>query len=455
MENPSNVLAIDDVKMATGFEIEAVFVSKDQIEREIDKFFGIKESVEKAIEKIEIPTFSDISSDELKSSEVDSPIIKIVDYLVCKAIKQNASDIHIDPQEDAFRIRFRIDGILQSIITPPKHAQNLLISRIKIMARMDITNKRMPQDGRISYNFASCHMDLRVSVVPTMFGEKMVLRLLYKDRVIFPLEKLGFQRDNYDKYIRSLKKNSGMILVTGPTGCGKTTTLYSTLSHLNTTEENIITIEDPVEYQLKEVNQIQINEKTGLTFAKGLRAILRQDPDIIMIGEIRDVETAKVAIRSALTGHLVFSTLHTNNVISTLFRFLDMGIPSYLIASSIEGVLSQRLIRLICQNCKVSYEPLEDELEIFKIYTSNSNFKSFVRGKGCRDCNNTGYRGRTAVYELLIINDELKEMLGKEISIKNFTEKAIDMGYIPLIKNAIKKVETGQTTLEEAIRVAF
>ncbi len=458
MADPNNILAIDDVKMITGLDIDIEVVSQEELDREIKGIFGLKRSVEKAIEQLEKPEELKSKAKEEKDEfyeYAEGPAIKIVDHLVYEAVKQEASDIHIDPRENEIWIRFRIDGILQNVISFSKHAENNLISRIKVIAGMDIANKRTPQDGRMSYELDNYKIDIRVSIVPTIFGEKTVLRLLYTNKVIIPLDKLGFQSLQYSEYHETIKKSTGMILITGPTGCGKTTTLYSTLTHLNSSEKNIITIEDPVEFQLDKVNQIQIEEKAGVTFADGLRAILRQDPDIIMIGEIRDLETARIAIRSALTGHLVFATLHTNSVISALFRFLDMGIASHLIAPSVEAVVSQRLIRLACKYCKINYEPSENELIIFRKYTANSNFNDFTKGRGCKSCNNTGYKGRKAVFETLILNEELRELLLKHVSLTDFAKKAKETGYIPMIQNAFKDVENQVTTLEEAIKVEF
>ncbi|WP_338086489.1 GspE/PulE family protein [Natranaerofaba carboxydovora] len=455
MEDPLNVIAIDDVKMITGYEIETVVVSNDDIKKEIERFFGIEESVEKVMENIErdnIDVYSSVSKGD--DVEVEGPIIKAVDYLVVRAINEKASDIHIDPNEYGLRVRFRVDGMLKDVTTPPKHVKNLLITRIKIMAGMDITNKRLPQDGRINYDVSGSNIDLRIATLPTIFGEKVVIRLLHKERVVFSLEELGFLQKNFINYKQFINKNSGMILVTGPTGCGKTTTLYSTINHLEAPEKNILTLEDPVEYQFKNINQVQIDEKTDLTFATGLRSVLRQDPDIIMVGEIRDVDTAQIAIRAALTGHLVFSTLHTKNVISTIFRFLDMEIPSYLLASALEGVLSQRLVRLICNNCREPYQPSKEEIEVLKKFSSDDKLNNLTRGKGCKYCNNTGYNGRTAVYELLKIDDNLQELLNKNTPYKDFKKEALKQGYTPLVKNAIKKVENGETTIEEVLKVA-
>ncbi|ACB85670.1 GspE/PulE family protein [Natranaerobius thermophilus] len=461
MGDPLNVVAIDDVKMATGMEVEPVIASPREIEGEINRHFGIQDSVEKAIEEIEGSAEEEAESEiaateeeELSNLETNAPVVKVVNSLVSQAYEQGASDIHIEPTKQGMQIRYRIDGVLHNVATPPRYAKDLLISRVKIMAGMDITKKRIPQDGRSNYNIGGHEIDLRVSTLPTIYGEKVVIRLLHKDKVIFSLDKLGFQQDNFKLYQGLLKNSAGMVLVTGPTGCGKTTTLYSSLNRINSSEKNIITIEDPVEYQIEGINQVQTNEKGGLTFANGLRAILRQDPDIIMVGEIRDLETAQIAIRSALTGHLVFSTLHTNNAIATLSRLVDMGIPPFLVSSAVEGVLSQRLVRIICSNCKIEYSPTAEEQEIYHRY-SGEQVDTLYKGKGCTNCNNTGYKGRTAIHELLILDKTLKDMLAREASERELTEEARKRGFSYLIENAISKVSQGITTMEEVIRATF
>lgn len=453
MVDTMNILAIDDVKRTTGCEVEVTLVSEEELAREIQRFFGIKEYVEKAIEEIEVNTDLNIAEYETREEVEYSPVVKVINSLIAQAVKENASDIHIDPQEDGIKIRFRIDGLLQNVTSPSREVQSLLVTRIKVMAGLDITNKRLPQDGKIFFDFTGYKIDLRVSIVPTIFGEKVVLRLLYKERIIFPLDKLGFKENFFADFIKLINKNTGMILVTGPTGCGKTTTLYSILHHLESTEKNILTVEDPVEYQLKDINQIQIEEKTKMTFARGLRSILRQDPDIIMVGEIRDQETAEIAIRAALTGHLVFSSLHTNSAISTISRLLDMGIAPYLLSSALEGVLSQRLLRLNCPRCTEIYTPSKDELEFYKLISGEKNLMfDFYCGKGCNFCNYTGFKGRRAVYELFHLTPGFKKVLAKNRSLEALNSLAVDEGYVPLIKTAVQVIKKGETTLHEIIR---
>ncbi|OWZ84053.1 GspE/PulE family protein [Natranaerobius trueperi] len=454
MSDPLNVVAIDNIQMATGLEIEPVIATTKEIEQEITRFFGITEYLEETINQIDSSYDKSKNENSIENIGEDSPVVQVVNSLINQAIKREASDIHIDSTKTSMNVRFRIDGILHDITSPPKHVQDLLISRIKIMGGMDVTKKRTPQDGRCSFNLEGIESDLRISTLPTIFGEKIVIRVLIKNRKYINLDELGFRVQDLDKYIKLLKSSAGMILVTGPTGCGKTTTLYSSLNRINSLEKNIITIEDPVEYQLSRINQVQINEQIELTFTNGLRTILRQDPDIIMIGEIRDIETAQIAIRSAITGHLVLSTLHTDSAINTLTRLIDMGIPSFLIKAFAGGIVSQRLVRIICSTCQEKYTPSKQELEIYKKYSKVQTDVTFYKGRGCKNCENTGYKDRTAVYELLILDNIIIDMLIRGCT-KELTDYARTQGFIPLLENAMDKVAKGETTIEEVNRIIF
>ncbi|WVU09823.1 GspE/PulE family protein [Natranaerobius thermophilus JW/NM-WN-LF] len=455
---PLNILIIDEIKLITGKEVEIWLATPGEIDREIKRFFDIKEVVEKEVQLISKESVTNIidnkNSDQNLNFENEAPAIKIIDTVIKLAIDQEASDIHFEPTSSDMLVRFRVDGMMRQITCFPKHTQELLISRIKIMTNMDITVKRLPQDGRCEFTSQEQNIDLRASALPTIFGEKIVIRLLYKEKIIFPLDKLGFKDKELSQYKAMLADSSGMILVTGPTGCGKTTTLYSSLSWINSPEKNIITVEDPVEYQLPGVNQVEMNEKAGLTFAIGLRSILRQDPDIIMIGEIRDLETARIAVRSSLTGHLVFSTLHTSNSIGALSRLIDMGIPMYLLNSSIKGILSQRLVRKICNHCKELYQPSFQELNFYEAHANHISYlPNFFRGRGCRICNGTGYQGRKAVFELLVVDNQIKKEIAKGVTKLDDLNFASVWDCLTLVNNALQDVNSGITTLEEVIRI--
>ncbi|HEY3425984.1 MAG TPA: GspE/PulE family protein, partial [Negativicutes bacterium] len=408
MFDPTNFFAIDDVQMVSGCEVEVVIAAKQEILRAINQSYGVQDLVEKAVNKLQ-PAETTISL-ELQTTE-DAPVISIVNSLISQAIKERASDIHIEPQDNAVRVRFRVDGVLREVVTFPQHSHAAIISRVKIMSEMDIAEKRLPQDGRIKVQEDTRDIDIRVSTLPTILGEKVVLRILDKSRLIVDSKGLGFSDDNFQRVQKLYAQSQGMILVTGPTGSGKTTTLYTTLAELNSVEKNIITIEDPVEYRLKGINQIQVNQKAGLTFANGLRSLLRQDPNIVMVGEIRDKETADIAIRAALTGHLVLSTLHTNNAPGAIIRLLDMGIEPFLAASSILGIIAQRLVRVICTECKQSYSPKFDSPERVFLGIAAGAEVTLYRGAGCTHCEYTGYRGRIAIHEVMPTSSVLREAI--------------------------------------------
>jgi len=390
---------------------------------------------------------------DLLDDTSDAPIIKLVNLMLSQAVKDGASDIHIEPAQNKVTIRSRVDGILYNMLSPPKHTQSALISRIKIMADLNIAEKRLPQDGRIEIKIANKNIDIRVSTLPTAFGERVVMRLLDKSNVLLKLSESGMPEDNFKKFNRLIHSAHGILLVTGPTGSGKTTTLYGALSTINKTDINIITIEDPVEYQIQGIGQIQVNPKIDLTFARGLRSIVRQDPDVILVGEIRDLETAEIAIQSALTGHLVFSTLHTNDAASAVTRLIDMGIEPFLITSSVLGILAQRLVRVICRDCKEEYTPDAESLKNIGITPEMAAGKKIYRGTGCPSCINTGYKGRIGVFELMILEDTIKNLILKTSDSNAIKRKAVELGMRTLRQDGARKVFDGITTIEEVFRV--
>ncbi len=459
ISDPTDIVAIDYLR--TLIPNSKLYVSSyEAIFRNIEKYYSMETTVKEAVKEmtggssieVEKEETKDIelSIDEAKSLAEAAPIIRLMNQIMTEAITSNASDIHIEPQKRYLRIRYRIDGVLRDTMNLPKNIQPGVISRVKIMANLDIAERRRPQDGRINLKFRGREIDLRVSVLPGIFGEKVVLRILDKERSLIPLEQLGFSEESLEVFRTLINQPYGMILITGPTGSGKSTTLYAILRILNSPDVNILTVEDPVEYQLDGITQVQVNPKINLTFANALRSFLRQDPDIILVGEIRDKETAQIAMEAALTGHLVFSTLHTNDSFSAPTRLIDMGIEPYLIASSLIGVTAQRLVRKICADCKEEYKPSEFLLKQVGI----ENYDGvFYRGKGCIACNNSGYKGRIAVQEVLKIDDNIREMIlnrNPSTEIKNY---AIKNGNISLLQDAIDKAKKGITTIDEVIRV--
>jgi len=392
---------------------------------------------------------------DLLEDTSDAPIIKLVNLMLSQAVKARASDIHIEPSQQRLKIRYRVDGLLYDMLSPPKHVQSALISRVKIMAKMNIAEKRLPQDGRIEIRIADRSVDIRVSTIPTAHGERVVLRLLDKSNVLLKVSDLGMPETALQDFENLIHSPYGIFLVTGPTGSGKTTTLYAALSTLNTTDTNIITIEDPVEYQMEGVGQIQVNRKIDLTFAKGLRSIVRQDPDVILVGEIRDLETAEIAIQSALTGHLVFSTLHTNDSASAVTRLIDMGIEPFLVTSSVTAILAQRLVRVLCPHCKEEYQPHEASLRKIGITPRMAEGKSIFIGRGCPECLHTGYYGRTGLFELLVLDKEIRNLILKTSDANLIKAKAIDRKMITLRQDGAVKVLNGITTIEEVFRVTY
>ncbi len=452
--DPTNLFALDEAARITGKNIIPNIISTEDFILVFSRLYGTGDKLYQLAKNIE-EKILEIGADDkfLEKLAEDTPAIQLVDNIIYKAIKEKASDIHIEPDEDILRIRFRIDGILQEILTINKILYSPLISRVKILSNMNIAEKRIPQDGRFKVSFEEKEVDFRVSTLPTSYGEKVVLRVLDKSKELLDLTKLGIDQYNLKIYESIVEKPYGIILISGPTGSGKTTTLYATLNKLNSMEKNIITVEDPIEYKFKLINQVQVDEKADLTFANALRSILRQDPDIIMIGEIRDKETAEIAIQASLTGHLVLSTIHTNDAVSSVTRLIDMGIENFLVSSSVIGVGSQRLVRKICESCKVEYTPEKEVIERLGINTNNISDIKFYRGTGCNECSNSGYKGRISIFEVLKITKEVKEAINRNESIAAIKDIAIEQGFKPMFKNGMELALKGITTIEEIMRV--
>ncbi|MFX3623035.1 MAG: GspE/PulE family protein [Ectobacillus sp.] len=447
MADPMDYFVMNDLRLLTGFQIEPLIAVKDDILRTINRHYDLQEPLEGWQVEMEPVQREEPELDD------DSPAVKLVNQLVQYAITQKASDIHIDPQESKIIVRYRIDGKLHTERVLPKYMQGMLTARIKIMAAMDITEQRIPQDGRIKFQYEFHQADLRVSSLPTIYGEKLVLRVLDLGNSLNDVTKLGFHSVNMERFLKLIHKPHGIVLITGPTGSGKSSTLYAALNKLNTEDVNIITIEDPVEYQLEGVNQIQVNPQIGMTFATGLRSILRQDPNIIMVGEIRDRETAEIAIRASLTGHLVLSTLHTNDSLSTVTRLMDMGIEPFLLASSLTGVVSQRLIRRVCRDCKTEVAATEREKEIF--VSRGLSIDTVSRGMGCPTCNMSGYKGRLAIHELLVIDEQMRQAIANRESFSELRRLAVQNKTIFLLDDGLLKVKQGYTTTEEVLHVVM
>lgn len=470
MQDPLDVYAIDEIRLITGLDVDPVISTAESIQRAISEWYspGSSGSSEAAVSEL-IDGFDsaeidlggaargddDASIEELRGLSEGAPVIRLANLILTRGIHDRCSDIHLQPGKTSLRVRYRLDGILHDGMTVPKRAQSSLISRLKIMSDMDIAEKRAPQDGRISATVDGRQYDFRVSTLPSVYGEKVVLRILDKSSIMVGLNRLGFLTQTQELFESIINRTYGVILVTGPTGSGKSTTLYSVLSKLNSGEKNILTIEDPVEYELAGITQTQVNVKAGLTFAAGLRTMLRQDPDIIMLGEIRDKETATIATEAALTGHLVLSTLHTNDAPGSVTRLMDMGIEPFLIASSVICVLAQRLLRLICPKCKESYIPLKDALKRLEMMTEDGPDVTFSRGRGCAHCNGTGYKGRIGIYELMPISDNIRDMILARESSYRIRETAVKEGMKTLRDDAMEKILLGLTTLEESLRVIY
>jgi type IV pilus assembly protein PilB len=473
MIDPTNVFAMDDIKFMTGFNIEPVVASETAIREAIDKYYGSTHAIElkKVMEDIAIvdqkmegdDTSLELASEEeaidlegLEQAAEEAPIIKLVNLILSSALKRGASDIHIEPYEKEFRVRYRIDGMLYNIMNPPLKLKDAITSRIKIMSKLDISEKRLPQDGRIKIKMKNegkvKDLDFRVSVLPTLYGEKVVLRLLDKDNLMLDMTRLGFEPESLKKFESAILKPYGMVLVTGPTGSGKTNTLYSSIAQLNKIDTNVMTAEDPVEFNLPGINQVQMKEQIGLNFAAALRAFLRQDPNIILVGEIRDFETAEIAIKAALTGHLVLSTLHTNDAPSTISRLMNMGIEPFLVATSVHLICAQRLIRRICKDCKEEVSTPPQTLIDAGFSPTEAKKVTTYRGKGCPTCNGTGYKGRVGLYEVMEINDEVRELVLIGASSLELKKKAVEHGMLTLRASGLQKLRDGVTTLEEVLR---
>jgi len=462
MYDPLDLILLDNLKKLTGCEINPVIATESDIIKAIDEFYGktslLKEAVEASYEmpiestaeEIGISSDEELSLDMLIARAEEAPVVKLVDLIIRQAIDERASDIHIEPYKDKINLRYRIDGKLYEIPPPARHLHLPIISRIKILAKLDIAEKRLPQDGAFVVKLENRPIDLRVSTIPTIFGEKLVLRILDRSSVILDLNQLGFEAKQLELMRRAINSPYGLVFLTGPTGSGKTTTLYAVLSEIKSPSKNIITIEDPVEYRLEGINQVQIKPEIGLTFATALRSFLRQDPDIILVGEVRDLETAEICIRSALTGHLVLSTLHTNDAPAAINRLIDIGVDSYLITPSLLLVVAQRLFRKLCPDCKEAYEPAKEQLGVIKLKS-----ELIYKPKGCNKCNNTGFRGRSCIAEIMVINDQIRESISQKASFQKIREIARASGMQTLYDSALRKVEDGVTSLEEAISVTL
>jgi type IV pilus assembly protein PilB len=474
MIDPTNVFAMDDIKFMTGFNIEPVVASETALRESIDKYYGSTHSIElkRVMEDIAIidqkleseVTSLEVAQEEetidlegLEQAAEEAPIIKLVNLVLSSSLKRGASDIHIEPYEKEFRVRFRIDGVLYNIMNPPLKLKDAIVSRIKIMAKLDISEKRLPQDGRIKIRMKNeggkvKELDFRVSVLPTLFGEKVVLRLLDKDNLMLDMTRLGMESESLKKFMFAISKPYGMVLVTGPTGSGKTNTLYSSIAQLNKVDTNIMTAEDPVEFNLPGINQVQMKEQIGLNFAAALRSFLRQDPNIILVGEIRDFETAEIGIKAALTGHLVLSTLHTNDAPSTISRLMNMGIEPFLVATSVHLICAQRLVRRVCKDCKEEISTPQQTLVEAGFSAQEAKTVKIFKGKGCPTCNGTGYKGRIGLYEVMEIDDDIRELILVGASAIELKKKSIEKGMIGLRQSGLIKIRDGITTMEEVLR---
>ena len=466
MADPTNVFALDDVTFLTNLQVQPSVAPQGAIRKAIERNYDVQMSaigevlseLEGEVGDVEVldeDEAAKVDIFELKESADEAPIVKLVNMVLVDAIRRGASDIHLEPYEKVFRIRFRVDGVLHEIMTPPKRLEPALISRVKIMANLDIAERRLPQDGRIKLRYNTHEIDFRVSTLPTIYGEKTVMRLLDKDSLQLDLTKLGFDPDGLEHFEKAIRSPYGMVLITGPTGSGKTTTLYSAVHTVNSPDVNIMTAEDPVEYNLKGVNQVQINDEIGRTFAAALRSFLRQDPDVILVGETRDLETAQIGIRAALTGHLVLTTLHTNDCPSTIARLLDMGIPSFLVSSSLLLIVAQRLARRVCKDCREPYEADEDSLVPYGHLPQGLGSCTFYRGKGCATCNFTGMRSRVAIYEVMPVSPEIRDLILRNAPSSEIREVAESQGMKTLRQAGLLKVIDGTTTVEEVLRVTL
>src|SRR6266508_4593257 len=481
MTDPTNVFAMDDIKFMTGYNVEPVVASETAVVEAIQKYYpsagkpltaaapagpstlelasrGLAElqALDDTADVEVLEDLQEISADALAKQGEEAPVVRLVNVVLMSAIQKGASDIHVEPYEKELRVRYRIDGILYNIMNPPMKYRDAITSRIKIMAKLDIAEKRLPQDGRIKIRFnengVPKEIDFRVSCLPTLFGEKIVMRLLDKDKLMLDMTRLGFESESLAKFEKAILRPWGMVLVTGPTGSGKTNTLYSSIAKINTPETNIMTAEDPVEFNLAGVNQVQVKENIGLNFAAALRSFLRQDPNIILVGEIRDFETAEIAVKAALTGHLVLSTLHTNDAPGTITRLMNMGIEPFLVASSVHLICAQRLVRRVCAKCKEPHPHAPQALMQAGFNEEDANSVTPVKGAGCETCNSTGYKGRVGLYEVMAVGEELKELILVGASGLELRRKAVDEGMLTLRASGLRKVKDGMTTIEEVVR---
>ncbi|MHC4068283.1 MAG: GspE/PulE family protein [Planctomycetota bacterium] len=464
LDSPDNFRATDDLSTLMGFRVAAKFTDSNALEAALSKYYNEeqeeREGIHDLIGEIQSDSFlsefegrdQSIDLDELKELSESNPVKKLLNLVLLQAIRDKASDVHFEPFENEYKMRYRIDGILYEMVPPPKYIAAALSSRIKVMAELDIAERRLPQDGRISLTVQGNPVDLRVSVLPTMFGESVVLRILDRSQLSLDLDKLGFTASGLKIVRQLISKPNGIVIVTGPTGCGKTTTLYSALTELNSIESKLITTEDPVEYDIDGIIQVQMKPDIGLTFARCLRSILRQDPDIVMVGEIRDLETAQISAQASLTGHLVFTTLHTNDAPSTIARLLDLGVEPFLITATLEGIIAQRLVRKICNRCKTPFEPTEVQLIELGLKPEDVKSKKFYYGKGCGRCNNTGYRGRTGIFEVMVFNDEIRDLIMNHASTNLLREAAKKNGMRLLRDNGLEVIYNGITTIDEVVK---
>src|SRR2546425_397092 len=462
LSDPLNPAAIDELGYLTGKEVQVVVADPAQIEKAINKHYGEEtESVSDILK--ELGADADIAREvaeatsgdgvaDLENLANEAPIIKFVNLVLYQAVQDRASDIHFEPFEDEFKIRYRVDGALYEMTPPPKHLALPVTSRIKVMANLDISERRLPQDGRIAVNIAGRQVDLRVSTLPTQFGESVVLRVLDRSAVKLELEALGLPKFVFDYVVVTIQQPNGIFINTGPTGCGKTTTLYSCLRRINTMDSKLLTVEDPVEYDIEGIMQVGVNEGVGLTFSKALRSFLRQDPDIIMVGEMRDLETAQISIQASLTGHLVLSTLHTNDAPGAVTRLIDMGVEPFLISSTLVAIIGQRLVRTICKSCRTPFEPTETQLALLNLSPHDLGEKVFYYGRGCASCNDTGYRGRKGIFELLVINDPIRALINERAPTVVLRQKAIELGMVTLREDGLRSIFDGDTSIEEVVK---
>jgi len=462
LADPLNVSRVDELGFVIKRDVQLVVADPVQVQKAIEKFYPQEsESVSDVLK--ELGADKEIAKEASELAVTDdaammarladqAPIVRFVDLVLFQAVQDRASDIHFEPFETEFKIRYRVDGALYEMSPPPKHLAVPVVSRIKVMANLNISERRLPQDGRITYPIGNRTIDLRVSTLPTQFGESVVLRVLDRSAVNLEIETLGFPKYLYDYTIEAIQRPNGIFVVTGPTGCGKTTTLYSCLRRVNTIDSKLLTAEDPVEYDIDGIMQVAVNESVGLTFSKALRSFLRQDPDIIMVGEMRDLETAQISIQASLTGHLVLSTLHTNDAPGAVTRLIDMGVEPFLISSTMVAVIGQRLVRTICKNCRTPFEPTEAQLSLLNLSPHDLGDKTFYYGRGCSTCNDTGYRGRKGIFELLIINDAIRLLINERAPTVVMRQKAVELGMVPLREDGLRSIFDGDTTIEEVVK---